>query len=66
MRGYDASSNHEPMPIKKGKSEKTVSKNISTLMKEGYPQKQAIAIALESAGKARKKGGKKGKRKMEK
>jgi len=38
------------MPLKKGKSKKTVSKNISTLMHEGRPQKQAIAIAMSEAG----------------
>ena len=43
------------MPLRKGSSKATVSQNIKTEMAAGKPQKQAVAIALRAAGKARKK-----------
>lgn len=49
------------MPLAKGKSRKTVSKNISKLMHEGYPQAQSVAISLSKAGMSKNKQKRKGK-----
>ncbi len=43
------------MPLKKGSSNKVVSENVKELMATGRPQKQAVAIAMRTAGKPKKK-----------
>jgi hypothetical protein len=43
------------MPLKLGRSRKTVSANIRTEIAAGRPQKQAVAIALAVARRARAK-----------
>jgi uncharacterized protein YoaH (UPF0181 family) len=42
------------VPLRQGSSQETISENIRRLMDEGYPQKQAVAIALETARQAKK------------
>jgi len=51
------------MPLQKGKSKKVVSENIKTEIEAGKPQKQAVAIALNTARKSGAKIPKKGKKK---
>ncbi len=43
------------MPLKQGKSKAAVKSNIKTLKSEGRPQKQAVAIALDTARKSKRK-----------
>jgi hypothetical protein len=43
------------MPLKKWKSKDVISQNIKTEMKVGKPQKKAVAIALNVAGKSKPK-----------
>jgi hypothetical protein len=50
------------MPLKKGSSDATVSANIRELVNTGRPQKQAIAIALKTAGKSNKQSERHGER----
>ncbi len=44
------------MPLVKSASKGAFRKNIKTEMAHGKPQKQAVAIALNVAGKSKKKG----------
>lgn len=46
------------MPLTQGYSQKSISKNISTEVRAGRPQKQAVAIALSTARRAAMKAGK--------
>lgn len=43
------------MPLKSGKSNKTISNNIKEMRNAGYPEKQAVAASLNKAGKSKKK-----------
>ena len=51
------------MPLRKGKSQAILSANIRQLVHEGYPVKQAAAIAYKTAGLSNRKDRKMAKRK---
>ena len=43
------------MPLKKGSSKKAISDNIGELRRSDRPEKQAVAIAMNEAGKSKSK-----------
>jgi hypothetical protein len=47
------------MPLQKGSSRATISKNIREMIQSGYPKSQAVAAALHTAGTPKKKAKKK-------
>lgn len=44
------------MPLIKGSSRKTISRNIREMVNAGYPQRQAVAASLSTARKSKRKG----------
>jgi hypothetical protein len=57
--GYSTKKRKSNMPLTKGYSAKSMSKNIKSEMKRGKSQKQSVAIAYSVARKAKKAAGKK-------
>ncbi len=45
------------MPLKPGKKPSVIGRNISEMVHSGYPQKQAVAAALNTARRAMERGG---------
>lgn len=45
------------MPLKPGKSQETISRNIREMVHSGHPQRQAVAAALNMARQAMERGG---------
>ena len=43
------------MPLETGSSRKVVSHNIEEMVKSGHPKKQAVAAALNNAGRSKAK-----------
>lgn len=43
------------MPMKPGSDPKTIAQNIKQAIKDGYEQKQAVAMAMEKARESKKK-----------
>jgi len=42
-------------PLKKGSSSKIISANVREMIKADYPRKRAVAAAMRSAGRSKKK-----------
>jgi hypothetical protein len=51
------------VPLEKGKSKATISRNIKEMKESGHPQKQAVAAALDTARRSGAKIPKKGAKK---
>jgi hypothetical protein len=50
------------MPLKRGSDRATVSANIREMRASGYPQRQAVAAALNNARRSRRRSRRKGRR----